>query len=56
MRAAIVEEIGRISIKEVPKPIPGQDEVLVRISSAGVCHTDLHLLNGDWVEVILEIE
>jgi len=51
MRAAIVEEIGRISIKDVPKPTPGHEEVLVKISTVGVCHSDLHLLKGDWVEV-----
>ena len=51
MRAAIVEEIGRVSIKDVPKPTPGQEEVLVKISTVGVCHSDLHLSKGDWVEV-----
>jgi propanol-preferring alcohol dehydrogenase len=51
MRAAIVEEIGRISIKDIPKPTPGHEEVLVKISTVGVCHSDLHLLKGDWVEV-----
>ena len=51
MRAAIVEELGKISIKDVPKPTPGQEEVLVKISTVGVCHSDLHLLKGDWVEV-----
>ena len=48
MRAAIVEKIGEITIKDVPKPIPGHEEALVKISTAGVCHSDLHLSNGDW--------
>ncbi|MFX0140360.1 MAG: alcohol dehydrogenase catalytic domain-containing protein, partial [Candidatus Hodarchaeota archaeon] len=51
MRAAIVEELGRISIKDVPKPTPGHEEVLVKISTVGVCHSDIHLSKGDWVEV-----
>ena len=51
MRAAIVEEIGRISIKDVPKPTPGHEEVLVKISTVGVCHSDLHVVKNDWVKV-----
>ncbi len=50
MRAAIVEEIGRVSIKEVPKPTPGHEEVLVKISTVGVCHSDLHVVKNDWVK------
>ena len=35
-----------ITISTVPKP--GPDEVLVNIKYSGVCHTDLHAVNGDW--------
>ena len=48
MRAAIVEEIGKVSIKDIPKPSPGYEEALVKISTAGVCHSDLHMALGDW--------
>ena len=48
MRAAIVEEIGKISIKDVPKPTPGHEEVLVKISTVGVCHSDIHVVKSDW--------
>jgi len=51
MRAAIVEEIGRVSIKDVPKPIPGHEEVLVKISTVGVCHSDVHVVNNHWMKV-----
>ena len=27
---------------------PGPDEVLVNVKYSGVCHTDLHAVNGDW--------
>ena len=27
---------------------PRSGEVLVRMTAAGVCHSDLHVLNGDW--------
>lgn len=51
MRAAIVEKIGEITIKDVPKPTPGQEEVLVKISTVGVCHSDIHMVKADWVKV-----
>jgi len=51
MRAAIVEKIGSVIIKDIPKPSPGDEEVLVKISAVGVCHSDLHLMRGDWIEV-----
>jgi propanol-preferring alcohol dehydrogenase len=51
MRAAIVEEIGRVSIKDVPKPTPGHEEVLVKISTVGVCHSDVHVVKSHWMKV-----
>ena len=49
MRAAVVEEFGRpLSIRTVPVPRPGPNEVLVRVVACGVCHTDLHAAEGDW--------
>ncbi len=51
MRAAIVEEIGRVSIKDVPKPTPGHEEVLVKISTVGVCHSDIHVVKNHWMKV-----
>lgn len=34
--------------KQIPVPKPGPDEVLVKMKYTGVCHTDLHAMNGDW--------
>ena len=49
MRAAVVHAFGKpLTIEEVPIPIPGPGEVLVKIVSTGVCHTDLHAADGDW--------
>lgn len=50
MRAAKIEEFGKVIIKDVPKPEPGAEEALIRITSAGVCHSDLHLVRGDWIK------
>jgi propanol-preferring alcohol dehydrogenase len=47
VKAARVVE-GELRIVDLPVPEPGPDQALVRISSAGVCHSDLHLARGDW--------
>lgn len=49
MKAAVVRAFGKpLSIEELPIPEPGPGEVLVKIMSTGVCHTDLHAADGDW--------
>jgi propanol-preferring alcohol dehydrogenase len=49
MRAAVVHELGgRLTIDEVPRPVPGPGEVLVHIEASGLCHTDIHAAHGDW--------
>ncbi len=47
MQAAILTK-GKLVITDVPKPAPGIEQALVRITSAGVCHSDFHLVKGDW--------
>ncbi|KAF1839460.1 alcohol dehydrogenase-like protein [Decorospora gaudefroyi] len=39
---------GPVEYKKIPVQKPGPDEVLVNIKYSGVCHTDLHAVNGDW--------
>jgi propanol-preferring alcohol dehydrogenase len=49
MQAAVVRKAGGpLLIEERPIPTPGPGEVLVKIMACGVCHTDLHALDGDW--------
>ncbi|KAI9016129.1 alcohol dehydrogenase 1 [Hyaloraphidium curvatum] len=38
---------GRVVIKEAPVLEPGPDEVLVKVVMSGVCHSDLHFVEGD---------
>jgi len=47
MKAARLED-GTLYIRDVPVPVPGEEEALIRISASGVCHSDLHLARGDW--------
>lgn len=32
-------------VREVPRPVPGPGEVLLRVRAAGLCHSDLHLMH-----------
>src|SRR5947199_9813304 len=49
MQAAVVEDFTRpLAIKEVPVPLPGPGEVLVKIETSGLCHTDIHAAKGHW--------
>jgi propanol-preferring alcohol dehydrogenase len=47
VRAALLDN-GSFELRDVPIPEPGSDEALVRLTVAGVCHSDLHLVKGDW--------
>jgi alcohol dehydrogenase, propanol-preferring len=49
MRAGVVHAFGApLRIEEMPIPVPGPAEVLIRVVATGVCHTDLHAADGDW--------
>ena len=49
MRAAVVHDFhAPLRIEERPKPRPGPGQVLVKIETSGLCHTDIHAAHGDW--------
>lgn len=51
MKAAVCEAFGKpLAVKDVPEPSVGPDEVLVRVEACGVCHSDVHLVDGDWAD------
>ncbi|MGA9482411.1 MAG: zinc-dependent alcohol dehydrogenase, partial [Candidatus Acidiferrales bacterium] len=53
MKAAILREFKEpLTIDEVAQPIPGADEVLIAVEACGVCHSDLHLADGDWPQLV----
>lgn len=49
MRAAVVTSSDKpLVVTEVPIPVPGPHQALVKLITSGVCHTDLHAARGDW--------
>ncbi|MFE7095147.1 zinc-binding dehydrogenase [Streptomyces erythrochromogenes] len=49
VRAAVFSRPGApIEIADVQLAAPGPGEVEVAIAAAGVCHSDLHVLKGEW--------
>jgi D-arabinitol dehydrogenase (NADP+) len=51
MRAVVYDAPRRFSVREVPTPEPGPGEVRVRVIQTGLCGTDLHLHDGQFMAV-----
>ena len=46
MRAVVVERPGAVHLRRVPRPEPGPGDVLVRVGAAGICGSDVEVLEG----------
>jgi L-iditol 2-dehydrogenase len=44
MRAAVLYGRGDLRVEEVPVPVPGPSDVLVRVHACGICASDVHYL------------
>ncbi len=51
MKAAVLHEFNTpLTLQEVVLPTAEADEVLIEVEVCGVCHSDLHVARGDWVQ------
>jgi propanol-preferring alcohol dehydrogenase len=49
VKAAVLHELGQpLAIEDAATPEPEAGELLIRVAACGVCHSDLHLAEGDW--------
>ncbi|MBV8528251.1 MAG: alcohol dehydrogenase catalytic domain-containing protein [Candidatus Dormibacteraeota bacterium] len=54
MKAVLLDQTGpiedeRLRVADVDIPEPGPGEVLLRVQACGVCRSNLHMIEGDWV-------
>ncbi len=60
MKAMILKKFAPIEenpleLVDLPEPEPGSEDILIRIDVCGVCHTDLHTVEGDLPEIKIPI-
>ena len=49
MKAAVLREVNKpVVIEDVQIGQPGPGQVLVKTAASGVCHSDLHFIDGAW--------
>jgi propanol-preferring alcohol dehydrogenase len=49
VRAAVLHAFGEpLALEDVSDPEPRPGEVVVRLETCGLCHTDIHTAHGDW--------
>ena len=48
MQAARLNAIGAMWIENVPQPVPGPGELLVRLAATGICGSDRHMFRGEY--------
>ena len=49
MKAAVLQETKKpLTLVEIERPTPGDNDVLIQVEACGVCHSDLSIADGDW--------
>lgn len=49
MKAAVILQPERFEIQELPIPKPAPGELLVRVMASGICGTDVHIFQGEYL-------
>ncbi len=56
MKAAVLEEVEKLVVKDIPRLELEPDEILIRVATCGICGTDIKLYEGKYaakVSVVL---
>jgi alcohol dehydrogenase, propanol-preferring len=49
MKAAVLHGFKKpLEFEDVPRPLPDTNDLLIQVGACGVCHSDLHVADGDW--------
>src|SRR5271170_7388280 len=46
MKALLLAEYNKFELADLPRPIPGPEEVLVQVTACGICGSDVHGYDG----------
>lgn len=46
MKALLLEDAGKLAVRDLPEPVYSDDEVLIQVGAVGVCGTDFHIYGG----------
>ena len=53
MKAVLLREFkAPLRIEDVDLPQPNEHEVLIQVEACGVCHSDVHVADGDWPQIV----
>ncbi len=48
MKAVVFKGQNRIAVEEVPRPVAGPGEAVIRITTTTICGTDVHIVRGEY--------
>ena len=48
MKAAVLAEYNKFEMREINKPEISNNEVLIKVSHAGICGSDMHIFSGEF--------
>ena len=48
MKATVFHGVNDIRVEEVPRPVPGPGEAVIRVTLTTICGTDLHIVRGEY--------
>lgn len=49
MKAIVYSEPRKYELKEIPKPEVKDNQILIKVAACGVCRTDMHIHEGDFI-------
>ena len=48
MRAVVIDSPHQVAVRDVPEPVVGPRDMLLKVHATGICGTDLHIIEGEF--------
>jgi len=48
VKAVVIDEPNKVSVKEVDEPSPAPGQALIKVEACGICGTDIHVIRGEF--------